>query len=92
MKVSSPMVIRTEMHESMASGGMAGGMTSMKPIVGGVEVPAGRTVEFKPGGRHLMLNYVNLGIVPPRTLQLNFSFASGERIMVDAKVLRAGDK
>ncbi len=89
LEVSSPVVIRTELHESMAG---SGGMTSMKPIESGVEVPAGATVTFKPGGRHAMMFNVNPGIVPPRSLPMVFSFASGERITVDAKVLRAGDQ
>ena len=88
MDVSSPVVIRTEMHESMTSGGMM----SMKPIEGGVEIPAGGAVEFKPGGKHVMMFNVNPGIVPPRTLPMIFTFASGERITVDAEVKRAGDE
>lgn len=88
MDVSSPVVIRTELHESMT----AGNMSSMKPIEGGVDVPAGGTVEFKPGGKHAMMFNVNPGIVPPRSLPMIFVFASGERIQVDAKVLLAGDK
>jgi periplasmic copper chaperone A len=88
MDVSSPVVIRTEMHESMSSGGMM----SMKPIEGGVEIPAGGAVEFKPGGKHVMMFNVNPGILPPRTLPMIFVFASGERISVDAKVMRAGDE
>jgi periplasmic copper chaperone A len=88
LDVSSPVVIRTEMHESMASGGMM----SMKPIESGIEIPAGGAVEFKPGGKHVMMYNVNPGIVPPRTLPMIFTFASGERITVDAKVKRAGDE
>jgi periplasmic copper chaperone A len=89
LSVSSPVVIRAEMHESMAG---QSGMMSMKPIEGGIEIPAGRAIEFKPGGRHVMLYNVNPGIVPPRTLQMIFTFASGERITVDAQVKRAGDE
>ena len=85
--VSSSVVIRTEMHESM----MKGTMSSMKPLAS-VTVPAGSTIDFKPGGKHLMLYYVNPGILPPRTLPLTFVFKSGERIIVDAVVARAGDK
>ena len=88
LDVSSPVVIRTEIHESMTSGNMM----SMKPIEGGIEIPAGGVVEFKPGGKHAMMFNVNPGILPPRTLPMNFTFASGERITVDAKVLRAGDE
>jgi periplasmic copper chaperone A len=88
LDVSSPVVIRTELHESMT----AGNMSSMKPIESGVDVPAGGTVEFKPGGKHAMMFNVNPGILPPRTLPMIFVFASGERITVDAKVALAGDK
>jgi periplasmic copper chaperone A len=88
LDVSSPVVIRTELHESMNHGGMA----SMKHIESGIEVPAAGTVEFKPGGRHAMMFNVNPGIVPPRTLPMIFVFASGERISVDAEVKLAGDK
>jgi periplasmic copper chaperone A len=96
MDVSSPVVIRTEMHESMTGGspstGSGGAMMSMKPITGGIKVPAGGAVEFRPGGKHVMMYNVNPGILPPRTLPMIFTFASGERIMVDAKVKRAGDE
>lgn len=88
LDVTSPVVIRTELHESMTKGRM----TSMMPIEAGVEVPAKASVAFQPGGRHAMLFNVNPGIVPPRTLPLIFTFASGERILVDAVVKRAGDE
>lgn len=88
MSVTSPVVIRTELHESMAHGGMM----SMKPIEGGVEIPAGGFVEFKPGGKHAMMYNINPGILPPRTLPMVFTFASGERITADAEVKLAGDK
>ena len=88
LDVSSPVVIRTELHESMKMGAMM----SMKPIEGGIEIPAGGVVEFKPGGKHAMMFNVNPGIVPPRTLPMIFVFASGERITADAKVLLAGDE
>lgn len=86
LDVSSPVVIRTELHESMTGGGMA----SMKPLETGIDIPAGGGVEFKPGGKHAMMYNVNPGIVPPRTLPMIFVFASGERITVDARVVPAG--
>ncbi len=86
MAVFSPAVIRTEMHESMTSGTM----TSMKPLAGGVAVPARSTVEFKEGGKHLMLTYVNPGITPKRTLPMVFTFASGTKLEVDAVVTGPG--
>jgi len=86
--VYSPVVIRTELHDSTTSGGMM----RMMPLKDGVAVPKGSTVEFKPGGKHAMLFNINPGIVPPRTLTLNFSFASGKQLVAEAKVFRQGDK
>jgi len=88
MSVSSPMVIRTELHETMRGGGA---MMSMRPIMGGLPVPAGSEIAFAPGGKHAMLFNVNPVIKPPRTLQLTFNFASGSRILADAVVRNAGD-
>ena len=84
--VSSPVVIRTELHEAT----MTGTMASMTPINHPIPVPAKGKVEFKPGGRHAMLFDVNPGITPGKTLPLIFTFASGEEIHVDAGTEVAG--
>lgn len=91
--VTSPVVIRTELHESMSSPSTGSGqaMASMKPIEGPIAVPANGTVEFRPGGKHVMLFNVNPGIVPPKTLPFNLTFADGTKLIVEAKVYRAGD-
>ena len=88
LQVTSTAVIKIELHDTMNHSGMM----SMKPITGGIPVPKGSKIEFKPGGKHAMLYYVNPGIKPPRTLPLVFTFASGTQIMVDAQVALAGDK
>lgn len=85
--VSSPVVIRAEMHESMKDGAMA----TMKPITGGVAVPAHSTVQFEEGGRHVMLFSVNSGITPGKTMALVFTFASGNKFQIQAKVRRPGE-
>ena len=86
LDVISPVVIRTEMHESMTDKGMA----SMKPLEGGIAIPARGTVAFKEGGRHLMLSYVNPGIKPGKFVPLKFTFASGAKFEVQAGVVAAG--
>lgn len=48
--VSSPQAQTVEIHESMSAGGMAG-----MQMVASVELPAGETVTFGPGGLHLMV-------------------------------------
>ena len=86
LDVISPVVIRTTLHESM----MTGNMASMKSIDSGVPIPAGGTVAFKEGGRHVMLSYVNPGIKPGMTMPFIFTFASGTKLNVDASVVAAG--
>ncbi len=86
LSVTSPIVIRIEMHESMTAGGMA----SMKPLDGGVEVPADATVKFEEGGRHIMLFNINPGVKTGDTVQLNFTFASGLIMQTFAPVRAPG--
>ena len=86
LDVISPVVIKTEIHESM----MKGNMSSMAPITGGIPVPAGSTVAFTEGGKHLMLSYVNPGMKPGRKLPFIFTFASGARLEVNADIVPAG--
>ncbi len=88
MQISSPQVVKIELHESMKMGKM----TTMVPIEGGVLVPAGGRVRFEPGGKHAMLIDINPKIGPGTTMKLNFSYASGRTIEVDAKVHMAGDE
>ncbi len=86
LTVTSPVVIRVEMHESTASGGMAG----MKPLDGGVAVPANTEVKFEPGGKHLMLFNINPGMKVGQTMRLDFVFASGLQLQAYAPLRAAG--
>lgn len=85
--VSTEVAIRTEMHETMAG---HQGMASMKPVTN-VQIPAGSTVRFEPGGKHVMIWNLNPGLKPPRRIALNLSFSNGERIIVDAPLVAAAD-
>jgi copper(I)-binding protein len=85
ISISTEYAIRSEMHESMKTGGMS----SMKPI-DHLTLPADGTIEFKPGGKHLMLYDVNPEIVPGRTLALTFTFSDGTRLEYPALVIAAG--
>ncbi|MBJ3778386.1 copper chaperone PCu(A)C [Acuticoccus sp. 2012] len=47
---SAPFAKSTEIHEMS----MVDGMMRMQPVAGGLEIPAGGTVELAPGGYHVM--------------------------------------
>ncbi len=71
---SSPDFTRVEVH----SMDMAGGVMRMRPVNGGLELPAGGRVVLAPGGLHLML------IGPKRVLK------AGDQVVVDLEFARAG--
>ncbi len=80
-EVSSRSAIRTEMHESK----MVDGKMTMEAI-NRIKIPADGKVEFKPGGKHVMVWGVNL--IPRRLgeMELEFTFSNGDRILAEAKV------
>jgi periplasmic copper chaperone A len=93
LEVTSEVAIRAELHESMAMAAPAGGaaMTTMKPLESGVALPKNSIVEFKPGGKHVMLIDVNPHLIRGKPIPLLLTFASGTHISVDATVNRPGD-
>lgn len=48
--ISSPVAAKVELHETSMDGAVA----RMRPVVGGLEIPAGGMVTLKPGAYHLM--------------------------------------
>ncbi|MGB5077598.1 MAG: copper chaperone PCu(A)C [Sphingorhabdus sp.] len=83
LRVSSPSVIRVEMHD-VGKNSQTGAVT-MFPM-NRVAIPAKGKVEFKKGGKHVMMWGVNL--VPRRLgeIETEFLFSNNERILVKARV------
>jgi copper(I)-binding protein len=54
LAVTSPNAHMVEIHTME----MANDVMTMRPVTGGLEIPAGATVELKPGGTHLMFMMV----------------------------------
>ena len=86
VSISSARVATIELHES----GMNDGMMTMRRI-DGVDVPAGGEAAFAPGGNHAMLFGVDPGVKPGDLLLLDLTFASGEKLAVEAKTFATGD-
>lgn len=92
ISVASDAARAAEMHAME----MADGVMRMRPIEGGVSLPAGKTVVFEPGGKHIML----IGLKKPLTthdsfnVMLTFEKAGEHQIKVevlDAAPETAGD-
>ena len=73
--VSSAAAKTAQVHESY----MDNGMMSMRPVEGGLEIPAGGKVELKPGGYHIML----IDLVKPLEV--------GSKIAVTLKFEKSGE-
>ena len=83
LRVSSPSVIRSEMHDVGVD--PQTGAVTMQPL-SRVLIPSGKTVAFKKGGKHVMMWGVNL--VPRRLgeIEVEFLFSNNQRILVEARV------
>lgn len=71
--------------DDMGGDDMGGGMMTMRQVPS-IDVPAGETVELKPGGFHIMLLDVQRVIEPGETIEVTLTFESGEEIVTTAEV------
>lgn len=85
--VTTDGAVRVEMHDSQ----MKDGMMSMTPIKT-VDVEKGQTVNFAPGGKHLMLWSINPTVIARGKITLTFIFSNGDRILVDAPITKPSDE
>ena len=84
VSASSPVAGVTEVHEMK----MEGDVMKMRALAGGLELPAGKTVELKPGGYHVMLMDLKAALPKESTVPLTLVFkdAKGAESRVDLKV------
>jgi copper(I)-binding protein len=83
LRVSSPSVLRAEMHDTVKD--EKTGMLTMTKI-DRIKVPAEGKIEFKRGGKHVMLWGVNLIARRLEKIEVEFVFSNGDRIRVTAPV------
>lgn len=89
--VSTPLTPRAEIHEMS----MAAGVMKMRAVAK-IDLPAGKTVELKPGGYHLMLMNLDRPLREGENVRITLVFEGPdnkrERIEVNARVrdIRAG--
>lgn len=78
---ASPVANRVEMHTMS----MTNGVMKMRPVKA-VEVPAGGSVTFGPGGYHLMLMGLKHPLKTGETVPITLKFAHAGKLSVDAQV------
>ena len=77
---------RVEVHAMS----MADGVMRMRPVAGGLEIPSGGAVEFKPAGMHLMLIGLKRPLVAGESVTVTLSFEGAERLDVPLTVRAIG--
>jgi len=87
IEVTSDAVRRIEMHETVTSGS-SGKMIHAEEI----DLPAGSTVELKPGGLHLMLIGPHDDLVAGTPIDMRFAFESGSVLEVTVPVINRADR
>jgi copper(I)-binding protein len=86
LAVSTPAALRAELHETRDHQGTK----SMQPLRD-VAVPAKGSVQFAPGGKHVMLFDLGPNVKAGGHIPLTLAFAGGKRLELQAKVVGAGD-
>ncbi|MDD2925995.1 copper chaperone PCu(A)C [Rhodoferax sp.] len=81
---SSPVAGVTQVHEMK----MDAGVMKMAEVKGGLELPAGKAVELKPGGYHIMLMDLKAPLLKDSTVPLTLVFkdAKGVESKLELKV------
>ncbi|MEC5386862.1 copper chaperone PCu(A)C [Uliginosibacterium sp. H3] len=82
VSVSSNVSEQAEIHTMS----MEGDVMRMQKLDKGVELPAGKTVEFKPGGLHIMLLGLKAPLKEGAKFPLTLKFEKAGEITVDVKV------
>ncbi|WP_439538642.1 copper chaperone PCu(A)C [Sphingomonas sp.] len=85
--VSSPAAVRTELHEMKHENGMM----TMSPLKD-VAIPAGATVKFEPGGKHIMLYDLSPELRAGGKIPLRLAFANGKTVEIEAELRAPGQE
>jgi len=74
--VSTPLAGVAEIHEMK----MDGDVMRMRPLPKGLELPAGKAVQLKPGGYHLMLMDLKLPLQKDTTIPLTLTLRDSKGV------------
>lgn len=73
---SSPVAAFGEVHEMK----LEGDVMKMRQLKGGLELPAGKTVELKPGSYHIMLMELKTSLVKDTTVPVTLVFVDAKGV------------
>jgi copper(I)-binding protein len=86
IKAASPVAEHVELHEHV----MDGGTMRMRPVEGGVPVPAGKMAELQPGGYHVMLIGLKQPLKEGGHFPLTLTFEKAGTVTIEVPILKPG--
>ena len=86
VSVASPSAAAAQLHSMSVDGDVM----KMRPVEGGVEIPAGKTVALTPSGFHVMFTGITAPFVKGRTVPLALRFEKAGNIDLNLPVESAG--
>lgn len=72
----------TEIHQTIVENDVA----RMQPVMGGLEIPAGGSVQLMPGSYHVMFMELKQPLKPGDVIMLKMTFESGAEVMLNVPV------
>jgi copper(I)-binding protein len=84
VRITSPVAKSAMLHETVEEDGVS----QMRMTNG--DIPAGATLEMKPGGSHVMLMGLHSTLKPGETISLTLGFEEGDDLTVEAKIAPIG--
>lgn len=82
VSASSPAAQTVELHETVDDNGVM----KMEPRPEGWEIPAGGTLELKPGGKHIMLIGLTAPLEAGKKIQMTLNFEKAGAQTIDVPV------
>ncbi len=86
ISAESPAAGTVEIHETIDDNGVM----RMRPVPDGFEIPAGGKLEFKPGGKHIMLIGLVAPLEPGKDIEITLTFEKAGAITVTVPVREPG--
>lgn len=87
LSISSDISAKAELHQM----GVKDGVMTMRPVEGGLEIPAGGTVALKPGAYHLMFMDLKRQPKQGETFSATLTFEKAGAVKVDFAVEGMGE-
>jgi copper(I)-binding protein len=81
--LSTPVAKKADIHKNTTD---EYGVMRMRPVEGGLNVPAGGSVDLNPGGYHVMMTGLKQKLVTGQTVPLTLTFAKAGDVTVDVQI------